>query len=209
MCWSRQALMPRKYILKLKSYIFKISRYLVRLWQGWSAKVSLSIFDQGIFSGANFILHILLARWLLPSEYGIFAITIAVFLFLSSIHQAVILDPMSIIGAAYYHEQLPVYISGVVWIHLGLAFILTAIISLVAIIMVIKGSLMAFSFLGLAIVTPLILFFWLFRRACYLKGKPSIALAGSLVYCFLLLLHQIMLKYLLQDIYMYPLKFLQ
>ena len=40
----------------------------------WGAHISFSLVDQALFSGANFLLNILLARWLLPEAYGAFAV---------------------------------------------------------------------------------------------------------------------------------------
>ena len=40
----------------------------------WLKKGSLAVLDQGLFSGANFVVNILLARWLTPEEYGAFAV---------------------------------------------------------------------------------------------------------------------------------------
>jgi hypothetical protein len=42
----------------------------------WFKKGSLAVLDQGLFSGANFIVNILLARWLAPEEYGAFAVAL-------------------------------------------------------------------------------------------------------------------------------------
>ena len=40
----------------------------------WMTKGGLAILDNGLISGSNFLLGILLARWLAPEEYGAYAL---------------------------------------------------------------------------------------------------------------------------------------
>jgi O-antigen/teichoic acid export membrane protein len=47
----------------------------------WGLKGGMAIVDQGIFSGSNFVLYILLARWLAPDDYGAYALGFAGILF--------------------------------------------------------------------------------------------------------------------------------
>lgn len=172
----------------MESYIFKVRGYLIRLWQIWGLKAGISIFDQIVFSGAGFILHILLTHWLIPVDYGVFAIAFSIFLFLSGFYQALILEPISVIGAARYKNNLSPYLGTVVWIHIGITLILSSLLVVIGIILVTKGNLFAPAFLGLAIFVPAVLFFWFFRQVCYLRARPSLSLKGSLLYALLLFL---------------------
>ena len=56
--------------------------------------------DQGAVSAGNFITTILLARALLSHEYGIYALLFALMQFMYSLHAAVILYGLSLLGAA-------------------------------------------------------------------------------------------------------------
>ncbi|HVB99466.1 MAG TPA: hypothetical protein VNJ12_09090 [Candidatus Dormibacteraeota bacterium] len=58
-----------------------------------------SMVDQGAVSAGNFITTILLARALVPSEYGIYALLYALMLFMYSLHAAAILYGLSLQGA--------------------------------------------------------------------------------------------------------------
>jgi len=58
-------------MLKNKSGIKKVLH--------WTGKGGLAVVDQALFAGSNFLLSILLARWLTPAEYGAFAVADAVF----------------------------------------------------------------------------------------------------------------------------------
>ncbi|GIX47763.1 MAG: hypothetical protein KatS3mg131_1974 [Candidatus Tectimicrobiota bacterium] len=60
----------------------------------WARKGGLAVLDQGLFSGANFLVNILLARWLPPEEYGAFAVALSVFYLLAGFHTAVLTEPM-------------------------------------------------------------------------------------------------------------------
>jgi len=163
-------------------------KWIVNFWQEWRGKISISIIEQGIFSGGNFVLSILLARWLLPAEYGVFVIAFTVFLFLSGFYQALILEPMIVIGAAHHRDNLDKYMGVVVYAHWGLSVLFALFILLIAVIMYLMKNAFAFPFLCLTVATPLILFFWLFRQTCYLQMKPQAALEGSLLYILFLFL---------------------
>src|SRR5690348_9270670 len=77
------------------------------LWAGaraWSPKGALALLDQGLISGANFIVGILLARNLAPHEYGAYALAFQVFLFLSVGYSAMVLEPLSVFGSSVYRD---------------------------------------------------------------------------------------------------------
>ena len=160
--------------------------FFIRFWHKWGTKVSFTIFDQIVFSAANLVLNIFLARWLMPAEYGIFVIILSIFLFMSGFYQALVLEPMKVIGAAHYDDRLDKYVGVTVWIHLGLTLGFSFIILLAAIATLFINSSFSSSFFSLAIAIPLLLFFWLFRQVCYLQMKPKLALKGSLTYSFVL-----------------------
>ena len=48
----------------------------------WRMPLVLSVLDQGLVSGAHFGLNVVLARWTSPAEYGVFAVTFGIFLFI-------------------------------------------------------------------------------------------------------------------------------
>lgn len=161
---------------------------ILNLWTRWGGKVILSIADQGVTSGASFVLSILLARWLSPAEYGGYAVAFSVFLFLFGFYSALILEPMSVLGPARHNEHLSKYLGDLVWIHTGLAVGLALVLAATALVLGMMDSTLEAPFLGLALAMPFVLLFWLLRRACYLKTRPNLALKGSLLYAVFLLL---------------------
>lgn len=62
--------------------------------------------DQGAVSAGNFVTTVLLARALLPAEYGIYALIYALMLLMYSVHAAVILYGLSLHGAAGTDAEL-------------------------------------------------------------------------------------------------------
>ena len=75
----------------------------------WARMGGLAVLDQGLFSGANFLVNILLARWLAPDEYGAFAVALSVFYLLAGLHTAVVSEPIMVPGTGKYRAQFPRY----------------------------------------------------------------------------------------------------
>ncbi|MDR7400087.1 MAG: hypothetical protein QN144_12370, partial [Armatimonadota bacterium] len=68
----------------------------------WASRGLWAVADQGLFSGANFVVNVLLARWLSPAEYGAFAVALSIFYLLAGFHSAVLTEPMMVFGAGRY-----------------------------------------------------------------------------------------------------------
>ena len=87
----------------------------------WAMKGGLALLDQGVFAGSNFVISILLARWLSAAEYGTYAVGFAVFLFLLNFHQALLLEPMLVFGSSVYRNCLRGYVKALLLLHLGMS----------------------------------------------------------------------------------------
>lgn len=133
-------------------------------------------------SGANFAVNIGLARLLSPDEYGGFAVIYSLFLFIAGFHNALVLEPMNVLGASRSGDALPKYFGALLKIQIGMLTFLSC--SLVVAAVVVDGFYqgLAKPLLGLALTLPCLLLFWFFRQACYLKTKPGFALCGGLAY---------------------------
>jgi len=163
----------------------------LRRLQRWSLRAGVAILDQILFSGSNFVLNILLARWLLPEQYGAFSLSFAIYLFFSGFHNALILEPMSVFGMAKYSHHLKNYLAGQFYIHAivsGLSGLLILIIGLVLLCFHLVEQVLSLFIIGVGVFLPLMLLMWLARRSCYISGKPGWALISSLVYSFVLIL---------------------
>lgn len=146
--------------------------------------------DQGLTSGASFLLNLFLARWLSAAEYGAFAVAFAGLLFLSGYHNVLLLEPMTVLGPARYSDQLTAYL------HVQFKVSAALVIGLSLLVLVVAGAMAAFGGPGILTTTiascgialaPLLLF-WLVRRMCYVVQRPAIAVWASVVYFLFLML---------------------
>ena len=120
--------------------------------------------DQGLFSGANFLVNILLARWLPPEQYGAFAVALAIFYLLAGFHTAVLTEPMTVFGAGKYRERFGSYFGLVVYGHWGLSVFIVLVLGVSALVMHYIGSpAMSQALAGLAVGSPFLLLLWLAR----------------------------------------------
>jgi O-antigen/teichoic acid export membrane protein len=160
------------------------NRTLVRRLLPWAHKGGLTILDQGLISGSNFLVNILLARWLLPEQYGAYAIAFSVFILLSLIYQSLVLEPMSVFGGSTYQDNLRAYFYSLFWIHIALSVVIFLLFGASAIISRLLGlpGGMPGALAGVTIASPCVLFFWLARRCLYLEMSPSKAVVGAFVY---------------------------
>ncbi len=151
----------------------------------WVGKGSLALLDQGLISGSNFLIGILLARWLVPEQYGAYALAFSIFLFAAGFHNALLLEPMSVFGPASYSKCLPAYLGKLLGLHSALVLLLASLVGAGVAILHYStlGRGLAAPLWGVCIATPTILFFWLCRRAAYVKLAPSLAAGGASAYC--------------------------
>jgi O-antigen/teichoic acid export membrane protein len=153
----------------------------------WLKKGFWAIMDQGLFAGSNFILNILLARWLTPDEYGAFGMAFAVFLLIGSLHSATLVEPMLVFGSGKYKDRLPEYLGALVYGHVGFGALGGLALLVAGLGFVLWGSAaLGASLLALAVAGPFILLLWLMRRACYALLEPRLAAAGGAWYMVLM-----------------------
>jgi len=162
----------------------------------WLRKGSLALLDQGLVSGSNFLIAILLARWLNRDAYGAYAMGFSIFILLYGFQNAFLLEPMSVFGPESYPRCLTAYVKKL----LGFHFVLTSLLSM----LVVAGiTLLPFFMVdraltsamwGVCIALPFILFFWICRRAAYLKFSPGLAVIGSAAYCLTVLVLVLVFK---------------
>lgn len=158
-------------------------------WKFWIVRGSLSILDQGLIAASNFLISILLARWLLPEQYGGYALAFAVFLLLSSSYQAVLLEPQRVFGPSSYSECLPEYLGILLRIHVVLALAIFIVLGISAWLTSILAapSTMPGALAGVSFAAPCVLLLWLTRGAFYVRMSPQHAVRGAAVYCALVL----------------------
>lgn len=154
----------------------------------WFKKGSWAVLDQGLFATSNFVLNVLLARWLVPDDYGAFGLTFAIFLLIGSVHSAVLTEPLLVFGSGKYKDRLSEYMGALLYAHLGFAGLGSCVLLLVSLGFALSalGSLSVLM-LALALTGPFILLLWLMRRMCYVRQEPRLAASGGAWYMGLML----------------------
>lgn len=152
----------------------------------WLGRSTWSFLDQGLFAISNFVLNVLLARWLGESDYGSFSVAFTVFLFLGVAYSAVMVEPMLVFGPGRFdgafHGYLKV-LSRLHWMRLSLLTCGAGVgFSLFYI-----GTEVFPSLLALALCSGVIFYQWLLRRACYVRMEPQTAAIGGMIYLIVML----------------------
>ena len=153
----------------------------------WAMKGGLAILDQGVFTGSNFVISILLARWLSPEQYGSYAVAFAIFLFILTFYQALLLEPMLVFGGSVYRNCLRGYLKALLKLHLGLSLGIVFILAVSAgvALKLEPASSLPSALVGVAFAAPSILLFWLVKRTFYLKLSPAPSAGAAVLYCVL------------------------
>jgi O-antigen/teichoic acid export membrane protein len=157
-------------------------------WLPWARHTLLAIVDQGLVSGSNFVMGVLLARWLLAGEFGAYALAFSVFLLVAGFHQNLLLSPLSVLGASMYGARTRDYLGAVLWIQAAFGAVAAVGLLLAAWVAarLHQGDL-ASALAGLAIASPCVLLFWLARGAHYLELSPGPAAKSASLYAISML----------------------
>ena len=142
--------------------------------------------DQGLFSGANFIANVLLADLLTPVEYGAFTVAFTTFLFLGTIHSALLTEPMLVFGPGRYSNNVVTYLRTLLWGHAAVSAAFGIILMGGGLLCrVLRMPSIGNALLCLALAQPFILLLWLMRRACYIEPSPRRAASAGTLYLIL------------------------
>lgn len=150
----------------------------------------MALADQILFACSGFLSNILLARWFGFNEYGAYALAFSIYLFLGGFQNAMLLEPMSVLGPSAYRNSLPDYLGRLVPLHLAVTIVPAIVVGIGGSIFgfVTRNSALSAALWGACTGTPCMLFFWLWRRAAYLELRPNIALRGAIVNTALVIL---------------------
>jgi len=158
----------------------------------WATRSGLAVLDQALISAANFTLYILLARWLAPADYGVFAVVFSIYMFVLSLHSGLIQEPMSVLGHIEYKDAIFEYCPRLLRLH----FLVCAPVSLSVALAGLwffefsrsgPARQMGGAFLSLAFCLPFLLLLWVARRMAYMLLMPYQAAISAFLYCCTLL----------------------
>jgi len=155
----------------------------------WIRKGGFALLDQGLISGSNFVISILLARWLVPDQYGSYAVAFGVLVLVVLVYQSLVLEPMAVFGASSYRASLRNYLHSVLRIHLLLWVPILLLLGIAVVFTRTSGQSAGLSGAlgGVMVAAPCVLLFWLARGTFYVKLSPASAAAGAAVYSSLAL----------------------
>ena len=154
----------------------------------WARHGAWALADQGLFAGANFLVNVLLARWLSPEGFGAYTVAYTVFLLLGTLHSGVLVEPMLVYGASRFRDRLPQYLRLLVTGHLRFAAGAAVALAAGAVFFWTTGQLvLGHALAAFAVGQALILFQWLMRSACYVETRPHVSAASGAVYAALMI----------------------
>src|ERR1035438_3487461 len=130
------SVMPQLEILTARDQL----RAFLKGWMPWVGKGSLAVLDQGLFAISNFLINVLLARWLAPADYGAFALAYSVFLLLLVFHNAMFSGPMLVFGPGKYRERFPEYLGILLRGHFALMLPGAALLAAAAFLQIGRAS---------------------------------------------------------------------
>jgi len=155
----------------------------------WVTKSGFALLDQGLITGSNFVMSILLARWWAPQAYGAYAVGFAVFLLILMLYQSLMLEPMSVFGGSAYRNCLRGYLKSLLVFHFGASAFILVVMFVAAAVVLRSNPVSGFSgaLAGVGLAAPAVLLLWLAKRMFYLELSPAPAAGGALLYFVLLL----------------------
>ncbi len=150
----------------------------------WGTKGSLAILEYGLIAGSNFVLGFLLARWMTTEEYGSYGLGFSIFLLLSFLYQALLLEPMSVYGGSTFRDNLRGYMRISLKMHNAISAVIFVVFAIAAAVTywLGKSPALAGALAGLTIAAPCIFLFWFGRRGFYLRISPGPAAVGAVLY---------------------------
>lgn len=154
---------------------------------GWLRGGFWAVLDQGLFAAANFLLTILLARWMAPAEYGAFAVAYSIFLLFAASYGATLTEPMLVFAASRFGASPEGYLRLLLrghWVLTGVGGLILGVIG--GCVILLGSPAVGIALIGLALAGPLILLIWFLRRVFYIRSQIGWAAAASAGYAALL-----------------------
>lgn len=166
-----------------ESFRLRLQDWLAGAHFAWVKKISGAVVDQGLFAGSNFLINILLARWMPPEVYGVFVVAYTWFLLAQNFYDAMLIEPLAIFGSGKYAKVFHVYLGHVYfghWILSGMVMLMLFIGAYFA--YQFDTLAMAWALIGTAIATPFLLLRWLSRQPCYVLSAPHWSAYANFAY---------------------------
>jgi len=139
--------------------------------------------DQALSVGGGFLINVVLARTRTKEEYGMFALAYSVFIFLSGVHNAAILEPFTVYGSGRYKERFSAYLRLMARSNVLFGWLLSGLILLVCLMFwLLTRHPVSRAFIGLGLTLGFLLLGVFLRRAFYVQREPALAAKSSFVF---------------------------
>lgn len=159
-----------------------MNKELIRSLNIWLKRGGLAIFDQIIYSGSNYFITLLLARNLLSNEYGAYSTVSSFLLLISTLHTALVVEPMMVFGSGRYTKVFYGYLERLILSQLKISLVISSVLFGAYYFIVLRSPEIGLGILGLSIAQPFIFFLWLMRRSVYVLLEPKISVYASILY---------------------------
>jgi O-antigen/teichoic acid export membrane protein len=146
-------------------------------------KSAYSMADQALAVGGMLLANIVLARNMSKEEYGMFALSYSILIFLMGLQNAAILEPFTVYGSGRYRSRLAEYFQLMCWSNAALGLLFTVVLlGLCLALDWIAPHLLPRALVGLGLTVSVLLSGALLRRVFYLQRQPGLAAAASLIF---------------------------
>jgi O-antigen/teichoic acid export membrane protein len=145
-----------------------------------------AIVEQATFSAASFVVVLILARWLSPTDFGVFSSFYAAFLLIQNVFDAIIIEPLAIFGASRYAASFRHYLARIMVAHAAIGGAVVVIVGL-GFLMLRESGVPAVraDVLSLVATTPLLLMRWVVRQPCYVLEHAEWSILANGVFVVL------------------------
>ena len=133
------------------------------------------ILDQAVASLSNFLLMVLVARWLGPADYGVFALIAASWLIVLGVADSVVVDPMMVMGEE--PDGVGPHVTAVLIVGGGAAIVYTAVAAGLGF-----TSTAAQTVLVLGVFLPSLVLQQLWRVVGFQRGRPLASVVNDSVF---------------------------
>ena len=136
--------------------------------------------DQALSVGGMFLVNLALARTQSRQEYGMFALSYSVLVFLMGLHNAAILEPFTVYGSGRYRTRLAEYFQLIFLSNAALALIATVLLLILCLsLRAVAPQFLPRGITGLSLTVSVLLSGTLLRRVFYLQRQAALAAAAS------------------------------
>jgi len=150
----------------------------------WGTRGFWAVTDQALFAGTNFLVNVLLARWLEPAEYGTFALALSWYSLTLNFYNAALGEPAIVYHLNGHRIDESYYVAKLLRNHIVITAVLSAVVAVILVgFLALRHPLPLSVVASLSIVLPLLLLLELSRRIAYAGESPPLhraAIAASI-----------------------------